>query len=370
MIDRVARILFDEEKPDYVQAMAAKHLFRESIFTKTMHVQVWKPEAERPGRHCVYMERYVKFMTKILWVVNDKANIELLAKRVRKKATDYYHFSQVWLEVCSTYLKLIRRAGQIPPNMDEVFKSLPYDEFEVYSDRLTEWVQDPKNTFPALDALKESVELKKLNANLMKATAIDDLINDAWAVLITQVAKTLPGPDPATQLQLDGEATARAQGPMSVSNLVMTLDGTPVVVPVAGPETGPRPRKIGVGRREVLRRAEGAVNKTADVPKPSAASRPQLSKSGRKSTDTLSPLPKPKGLDLEKGEPKGDESSAPGSVHDSADDESDLSDVPDMDESMIFPNLNRRDEEASTVKATNGSSGGEDTSTPADNAES
>ncbi|RFU30319.1 hypothetical protein B7463_g6002, partial [Scytalidium lignicola] len=373
MIARVASILFDENRPEYVQAMAAKHEFRESIFTKTMHVQVWKPDAERPGRHCVYMERYVKFMTKILWVVNDKANMELLAKRVRKKSTDYFCFNQVWTEVCSTYLKLIRRAGQIPPNMDEVFKGMPYDEFEVYSDRLTEWIQDPKSTIPALDALRESVELKKLNANQMKATAIDDIINDAWAVLITQIAKTLPGPDPATQLQLDGEAAARVQGPMSVSNLVMTLDGTPVVVPVAGPETGPRPRKIGVGRREVLRRAEGAVNKSADAPKSSGISRGRYSEPGSaRPVDPVGPVQKPKGFNIGRNldDGKGDESSAPGSVHDSADDESDLSDVPDMDESMIFPNLVKRDEESSANRGTaGGSSGGEGASTPVENSE-
>ncbi|KAH8801748.1 hypothetical protein F5884DRAFT_741068 [Xylogone sp. PMI_703] len=370
MIARVASILYDENKPDVLQATAAKQEFRESIFTKTMHVQVWKPDAERPGRHCVYMERYVKFMTKLLFAVSDKANMELLAKRVRKKSTDYYRFNLVWTEVCSAYLKLIRRAGQIPPNMDEAFKSMPYDEFEIYSDRLTDWIQDPNSNFPALDALRESVELKKLNANQMKATAIDDIINDTWAVLITQVAKSLPGPDPATQLQLDGEA-ARAQGPMSVSNLVMTLDGTPVVVPVAGPETGPRPRKIGVGRREVLRRAEGAVNKTADAPKASGASRGRYSELGSvKPVDPVGPVQKPKGFNIGRNldDGKGDESSAPGSVHDSADDESDLSDVPDMeDEAMIFPNLIKRDEESSGNRGV--SSGGEGASTPVENTE-
>jgi hypothetical protein len=53
-----------------------------------------------------------------------------------------------------------------------------------------------------------------------------------------------------------------------------------------------------------------------------------------------------------------EDSSAPGSVHDSADDESDLSDVPDMDDveqAMIFPGLMNR---------TAGSSGGDGASTP------
>jgi hypothetical protein len=397
MIARVANILFDENNPDYVQATAARQEFRESIFTKTMHIQVWKPDAERPGRHCVYMERYVRFMTKLLSIVNDKPNMELLAKRVRKKANDFFKFNSVWTDCCNAYLRLIRRAGQIPPSMDEIFKSVPHDEFEIFSERLTAWITDSRMAHPALDALRETIELKKLNANQTKVTPIDDMINDAWAVLYTQVAKTLPGPDRSTQptpslhqAQLDGMGDGpsptpfapqtqqiRNMGPMSLNNLVMDMgNGTQIPVPVtiAGHSAIldlPRARKIGISRREVLRRAELAINRVPEPPRAiaPASARPRASEPGVTVLGSNTPVPTasqhgtstPR-VDIlamsqagsentnAQGEKKEDgdgESSEKGSLHDSADDESDLSDVPDTDdaetEARIFPNLLRKD---------------------------
>lgn len=373
MIARVANILYDEEHPDPVQAAAVRHEFRESIFTKTMHIQVWKPDAERPGRHCVYMERYVRYICKILFVLNDKANMEQLTKRVRKKAPDFHRFTVVWSEVCTTYLRLIRRVANIPPNMDEVFKGVSHEEFEEFSDRLNGWVTDPTISHPKLDALRETIELKKLNANQMKPTPIDDLINDAWAVLYTQVAKTLPGRDPALRAQADGETITGprpSMGRMSLNNLVMDMSGTQIPVPVtfAGSEPS-RPRKIGISRREVLRRAELAVGRMSDVSRTPAPPRPMLSDPtmGAGSNGDLGHTndrdPGAEGATgQEETAEKSYDSSAPGSVHDSADDESDLSDVPDnvddTDPSMIFPNLMRNDGPAN-------SSGGEGTGTPA-----
>jgi hypothetical protein len=388
MIARVASILYDDRRPDLVQALAARHEFRESIFTKTMHIQVWKPEAERPGRHCVYMERYVRLMTKLLWVAQDKASMETLAKRVRKKANDFYNFSQVWNDCCTTYLRLIRGAAHIPPNMDEVFKSVQHEDFSILSDRLQVWLEDPNASHPAKDALRELVELKKLNSNLMRSTQIDDMINETWAVLYTQVATQLPGPslESLHRAQLDESTDSppapRAMGPMSLNNLVMNMDGTQITVPVtyAGSSEGARPRKLGVSRKEVLRRAEQAINRVPDGLRPLVPSRPRNSVSETAASQVLTPNAPTVSQEQERktsgagteiplrpqtkhgnGEAKNetteaerDDSSAPGSVHDSADDESDLSDVPDMDDNM-FPGLMNR---------AAGSSGGEGTSTP------
>ena len=394
MIARVATILYDENNPDYVQALAARQEFRESIFTKTMHIQVWKPDFERPGRHCVFMERYVRFMTKLLFTANDKPNMELLAKRVRKKANEFFKFSLVWSDCCNTYLRLIRRAGKIPPNMDEVFKSVPHDEFEVFSERLCAWIADPKMSHPALDALRETMELKKLNANLMKVTPIDDMINDTWAVLYTQVAKSLPGPDPSTQQppslhqsQLDGGGDGsssnpfpaapsqqiRNMGPMSLNNLVMDMgNGTQIPVPITIASHSavldlPRVKKVGISRREVLRHAELAINRVPEPPRAiaPAGAKPRASEPGTIAIGPNTSAPSANGRSgsasrlegpaihrskngavAKKDDMDGD-SSDKGSLQDSADDESDLSDVPDMDdaeiEARIFPNLLRKD---------------------------
>ncbi|KAL3420940.1 Histone transcription regulator 3-like protein [Phlyctema vagabunda] len=365
MISRVVNILYNPSESNFTQATAARNEFRESILTKTMHVQVWKPEAERPGRHHVYMERYVRLIIKILFDLEDKTSMEGLAKRVRKRAGDYWQFNIVWQECCMAYLKLIRKFGSIPPNTEDVFKGVSRDEFELFSQRLEEWMANPDLNHPALDALREVIELKKLNQNLMKGVSIDDAIHDAYAVLYSKVSGDVPLPD-LTQAtggisQLDGEGSFRSQGPMSLNNLVMNMNGPPVPANASGSaapislgnaESVPHPRRVGIRRTEVIKKAEAAITKAAEVARPSisATSRPSLSHPTVTLASNAAPHPSAStprnNYSAHKESEAKDDSSAPGSVHDSADDESDLSDVPDMedaDEASIFPNLHSRE---------------------------
>ncbi|QSZ29008.1 hypothetical protein DSL72_003518 [Monilinia vaccinii-corymbosi] len=352
MIARVANILYDESKPDYVQASAARIEFRESIFTKAMSMQVWKPEVERPGRHFVYMQRYAVFMARLLFVLNDKTNMELLAKRVRKRAVDFFKFSDVWNECCTIYLKLIRKAASIPANVDEVFRGISQEVFDAYSERLNDSIKDGSLSHPALDALRETVELKKLNNNLTKPTPIDDMINDIWAVLYIQVVRDTPAIDVANlqQSQVDGEAAARASGPMSLNHVLMNTDPN-ASAPLPSVEP-PRPRKLGINRKTVILKAEQAINRAAEVIRPAINPRPRNAAPSSVLPSNASPLisSAPR-IEIPVATPqqntRREDSSAPGSVHDSADDESDLSDVPDMEMDDMFPNLTRRAENGS-----------------------
>ncbi|KAH8591579.1 hypothetical protein B0O99DRAFT_744278 [Bisporella sp. PMI_857] len=370
MVARVARILFDESAADPVQAAAAAKEFRESIFTKTMHIQVWKPEVERPGRHCVYMEKYVLFMMRLLVILEDKANVEALCKRVRKKSNDFQHFENVWTECCNAYLRLIRRTGNILPSTDDIFRSVSPEEFAHYSKRIEDWINDPTQSHPALDALRESVDLKKTNANQIKTTAIDDLINDAWAVLYTNIGKTLPGPDlvPPQPAQIDSLSETRPTGPMSLDSLVMDVGGEQIPVPLTfAPSDVGRPRKIGVSRREVLRRAEAAVTRAPEPVRQLLPSQPQVKETPANLILGSNAAPPPSAANaarqtIEKQDPPV-EASTPGSTHqsvdDDADDESDLSDPPDMDdEDHLFPNLVRRETNSTHGGANSSSAGG------------
>lgn len=372
MIYRAARIICPDARPDVIQASGARAELKDSMFTKTMVVQVWKPDYERPGRHSVYMERYVKFMVQLLVQLDDKTSTEALIKRVRKKQTEYYHFSEVWNECCSSYLKLLRRSANIAPNQDDVLKSTLHDEFSPVADALTIWCNDPESVHPALDCLREANELRKLNANLMKPAPIDDLISDAFATLYLQVGVTLPvQPPPPPQSPPAGDNPPRSQGPMSLNNLVSNMDGTPDAVQIQFAPQVPevvRPRNKGVSRREILRRAEGAVMRIPES-KPWPAPRPRLGEQtlidGYVSrTPAMDSAPESRGLAaLREQEKEGeDQSSAPGSLHDSADDESDLSDVPeDMDEepaAPMFPNLARS--RSSGEQPTHSDGGGEE----------
>jgi hypothetical protein len=74
------------------------------MFTKTMTLQVWKPECERPGRHFVYTSRYVRTFIELLDKTNDCTSYDTLIKKVRKKANDYFDHKVLWQEAYFGYL--------------------------------------------------------------------------------------------------------------------------------------------------------------------------------------------------------------------------------------------------------------------------
>lgn len=290
IVARVANIMYNGGEPGatFDMAKAAQNELKDSIFTKTMHIQVWKSDAERAGRHCVYMERYVRLMATLLAHTNDKASLEMLVKRVRKKGNEFYRFDKVWADCCIAYVRLIRKQAGILSSIDDNFKSETHEVFENLSSRLDTWLEDPRVSQGVKDAFKEINDLKKLNGTAMKSTPIDDLISDIWAYLHINIARTLPDPDQNSlaNAQLDGggdsagpsTSSVRALGPMSLNNLVMDMNGTQIPVPVtiAGSEAS-RPRKTGISRREVLKRAEQAYSRMPDTPRPVPSStRPRL----------------------------------------------------------------------------------------------
>ncbi|KAI1133169.1 hypothetical protein F5Y10DRAFT_229559 [Nemania abortiva] len=382
---RHARILFDEnsEESSVVHALAAFSVLKDSMLTKTMVMNVWKCDAERPGRHHVYTEQYVRFVVKLLVVLKDRASFEAMLRRLRKKGADYYHFSDLWQTCCLAYLRLIRQAYQIAPVLEDEFKSTLPEEFEIITTRINEWCSDPASSDPALSALQEVIELKKLNGGLMKAGAIDDLINDCYTALYFKTGKSLPGPDVATLLEEKEQERIQSEArqadkdnldPKSLNPLSGILN--PQSHENSGTEGGPgdstpanmdgvqRPRKAGIRRADVLRRAEQAVLRVQEGPKPAnGKSRSSVSSGKTPAAEENNDVDGESDGDSVRGEAEGDiemkddepdreSSSVPGSVHDSADDESDLSDVPpedllDEDEAqqLMFPNLMRRSQD-------------------------
>ena len=68
-----------------------------------MNIQVWKPEFERPGRHFVYTTRYVYFFVHLLDQLDDRAGLDSLLRRVRKKQNDFLDHSKLWEDICLIY---------------------------------------------------------------------------------------------------------------------------------------------------------------------------------------------------------------------------------------------------------------------------
>ncbi|KAK0654325.1 putative histone transcription regulator 3 [Cercophora samala] len=415
IIMRHARVLFpdtmDENDPANVDAAkAAFAVLRENMFTKTMVMNVWKCEAERSGRHYVYTWRYIKYVAKILAALNDRTNLEAVLRRIRKRGADFYYFNELWQYCVQIYVKLIRQTFNVPSTGEDAFKTLNPEEFDVVGEKITEWATTPAaENHPALNAMKEAVEIKKLNSNLMKAGLIDDLITDCYSTIYLDVKPELPRPAEATaeiqpsedgsqqqQASQDGVPPAELKSKL-LQNLVAQEEKTVLgslravseqpdrseKASVAG-DAAPRSHRLGVRRPNILRKADDAVQavlRAAEAPKSavSGTSRTRGPLSGRNGRT-------PHESDEEGGEENGDvemkdaagggvvgahsrkaskasnagvvgvgggsERSTPlRSFHDDADDESDLSDVPpdyedDIPESLLFPSLGRSVEAA------------------------
>ncbi|KAK2761187.1 Histone transcription regulator 3 [Arachnomyces sp. PD_36] len=318
---RAAHIVYDDRKDD-VAAAAAKHELTQQIVTKTMNLQVWRPEHERPGRHFVYTTRYVYFFAGLLNQLNDRTNLDMLLRRVRRKPTDYLNHTKLWEDISGIYIKLLRRLGNIPDGHEEtVFKPVTHDDYSIYSVRLERWSHLPSTDSPIIDLLRDAVELKKLNNNLMKVAIFEDLIADIYAVLYEN--------NIAQFMEQVTEEESRER--MRVDHLLMNDNpaGTttpPTSAPVSE-APAPRTRTKGVTRREVQRKADAIVSKAL-------AARQQPVKPTRPAEEVSRPVPvveitvpaHPIKEDL-KEEASAFQSSAPGSVHDSADDESELSEI-------------------------------------------
>ena len=54
----------------------------------------------------MYTSRYTLFFVRLLLQLNDKTSMEALAKRVRKRAADFYQHTKVWTEVGRAYMKV------------------------------------------------------------------------------------------------------------------------------------------------------------------------------------------------------------------------------------------------------------------------
>ncbi|KAI8717246.1 Histone transcription regulator 3-like protein [Fusarium sp. LHS14.1] len=445
IIMRHAKILFDEDNrmegsDSNVEARAAFGILRESMVTKTMVMNVWKCDAERPGRHHVYTEQYVRFMTKLLIIMADRSNLEQLLRRLRKKGADFYHFTDLWQSCCMAYLKLLREGYHISPVTDDAFKSLSSEEFEVVGEKIADWAANDGAEVPVFNCMKEAIELKKLNANLMKVAPIDDLLNDCYSKIYSEIVKSMPGFEPskvveerhhakevAAQLeaaQAEAKASSSLTSILNPPNGMESITGTVTPLDTEKQEAVPRARRAGVRRPDVLRKAEQAVIRAMEAPK-SSKSRVGSVSSGKRGSHTPNPPASEGGSDDEEGpdaqvrreaeenvdgdvsmkdvedheevadetaveeevaeeeaaeeeiaeEDLGDEAdevddkgakddaeSEPGSIHDSADDESDLSDVPEgYDEEippgLMFPNLGRHSDESSGEDADSESEG-------------
>ncbi|KAL4907994.1 histone transcription regulator 3 [Aspergillus multicolor] len=354
MAVRAARIIYDDEK-DAIAAAGAKGELTQQIFTKTMTIQVWKPEYERPGRHFVYTTRYAYFFVALLDQLDDRANLDQLLRRVRKKQGDFINHTKLWEDMCLTYARVIRRAAGIHEGHEEsVFKPIGWEEFSANTARLEELSELAPGSSSLLELLRDGLELKKLNNNLMKVALLEDLIADVYSRLYEV---NLPN----VLEQVNEENKEK----MKVDHILMTADGagtaensTPPTSAPASEAPAPRGRTKGIARRDIQRRAEAIVSRKVAprVPATKATTATETD-SGTATANPATPAgPRPV-VEITIRQPTaaaadlaGQQSDIPNSLHDSADDESELSELDEekisklaADPKMLFPNFHDRD---------------------------
>jgi len=370
MIARAAQIVYDDSNPraggadattvtgtdsaGTLGAIGARHELTQQMFTKTMVLQVWRPECERAGRHFVYTSRYTRFFVDILEQLRDRCNLEMLARRVRRRPHDLFEHASVWSDICGAYLRLLRLHARLPEGLETAtFSNIFHDEFLARKESLERWMRAQESgVSPTLDVLRDVQEFKRVNSNLMKAGSIDDLIGDAYAFMFQGPGKIAWEEEKRVAPIV---APLVARNPDSFLNQVRNLLN--IEIPTENPEnaspappassttplldsTAPVKRKVGVGRREIRTCAENCFQQKSST-----------------STTTVPTTTTPRNLprvqvviDRSKEEITRDtsvEASADGSIHDEADDESELSELEEeegsspveIDVEPLFPGL-------------------------------
>ncbi|KAJ6166870.1 hypothetical protein N7470_002317 [Penicillium chermesinum] len=253
MSAKAAHIIYDDQI-NATTAAAAKHEMSQ-IFTKTLTIQVWRPEYERPGRHFVYTTRYVYFFVNLLDQLDDRASLDQLLRRVRKKQGDFINHAKLWEDLCVTYAKMIRRAANINEGYEEgIFRPLGWEEFSSKTARLEGLPSLTADSQPLLELVRDSLELKKLNNNYMKVTMCEDLVADLYSRVYEL---NIP--------LLNEQVSEENKEKMKVDHLLMAGDAptetsTPTASLPASDTPAPRGRTKGIARRDIQKRADTIVN--------------------------------------------------------------------------------------------------------------
>lgn len=313
------------------------------IFTKTLTIQVWRPEFERPGRHFVYTTRYVYFFASLLDQLDDRASLDQLLRRVRKKQGDFINHTKLWEDICLTYAKMIRRAAQINEGHEEsIFKPIGWEEFSTKTARLEGLAELALESQPLLELIRDALELKKLNNNFMKVTMFEDLIADLYSRVY----------ELNTPLLVE-QANEENKEKMKVDHLLMAgeaaADGNiPAVSLPASDTPAPRGRTKGIARRDIQKRADTIV--TLKLAPRTAASKAVTAdneqstpaRRGSNSAATSGPAATPQGAGKHPSMAGEGRSEQPGDETEMSDmDESKLESTSSLRKSIFFPNLQK-----------------------------
>jgi len=250
---------------------------------------------------------------------------------------------------------------------EEAFKSMSMDEFDLVTERITNWAAGDGPHTATFFCMKDAIELKKTNGGLIKAGPIDDLISDCYSKIYTEIRGEFPD-DPAKIVEERKAGDAKLVHP-AVQSLLSTeaqdSRGTsPTVNDSEKPEGSSRARKTGVRRPDILRRAELAVQRSLEPKAGPVKSRVGSTSSKRGSRTPLAAMSDDSdGPDAQVRREAAEGMDLDANGHDEendGDDESDLSDAPEQSDEEMPPGLLMPREESSGEEADSESEGDED----------
>ena len=226
---------------------------------------------------------------------------------------------------------------------EHVFTGMNPETFQLNASRLEAFIHSIMTNSPIVEILREAIEFKKLNNNYFKSASFEELIGDIYAHLYDTFVPEIIAKETAEENRVR----------MRLDNILAAPTNAAETPPPEQPGEQGAERRTKANRvtpREIIRKAEAIAARPAPVVP-------------IKAFKTLAPAPtseqerrgpsSPMIAVLINEDPSRDPgSSVPGSVHDSADDESELSEIDDdiaedkpanavESRTPMFPNLEK-----------------------------
>lgn len=178
---RLARVLYDEYKDVDGAAVIMSNFISLKSVNKQL-VLIWKPEAERPGKHFLYTYQYIRFYIELLKAKKDINSLITMMPKLRRSSSIMVNLYSAWEFLCSTICKMMRNALSVGDSFlytDHFINNLSYLVFTTNVKSMLESLEKngvPSDLIPHLCFLHGANDMKKSNNGYGPTSFIDDTI--------------------------------------------------------------------------------------------------------------------------------------------------------------------------------------------------
>jgi len=178
---KLARILYDEYE-DIEEPAAIMSSFISLKSVNKQLVLIWKPEAERPGKHFLYTYQYIRFYIELLKAKKDINSLITMIPKIRRSSSIMVNLYNAWEFLCSTICKMMRTALGVGDSFrytDHFINNLPYLTFSSNVKSMFESLEQkgvPPEIMPYLCFLQGANDMKKSNNGYGPTSMIDDTL--------------------------------------------------------------------------------------------------------------------------------------------------------------------------------------------------